>query len=229
MVIKLINKLKEKKLQLQNYKNNDIVENNPFEEKKEFDIKVSQENNIFKIEISDYISSNDFCNKIDSSNEYSILNKLCNTVLWNSDEQKINKGIYYIIIIDNCLYNILFTDNKIMIDERIKKDIDEETKYTNITQESFIKYYINENKYSYFSAKHESNGNTYYTKYYNKNRTYSLGSLDFKVEETYDEVNSLINNLENIKNIETILDIKILKEYILKNLNEDIKNKKKIL
>ncbi len=83
-----------------------------------------------------------------------------------SDKQKVNKGIYYVILIDNRIYNILFTDDKLQIDERISPINDEYANKENITQERVITYLPTQNKYRYYSAKHESNGNTYYTKYY---------------------------------------------------------------
>lgn len=219
MLRELIDKLKLKKQQLQKYKtNNDVVET--IEQEKEIDIKVSKKDNIFKIEISDYISIINFSDKRNSSDDYNILDMLCNCVLWNSDKQKVNKGTYYVIIIDNRIYNILFTDDKVKIDERIKKEIDEPTQKKNIIQERVITYNINKNEYHYYSAKHESNGNTYYIKYYTKNRAYNLGKLDLTEEETYDEIKSVIYNLENIKGIETILDIEVLKENVLNNLKK---------
>ena len=191
MFRELIDKLKSKKHQLQKYKtNNDAIETKA--EEKEIDIKISKQDNIFQIEISDYISIIDFVDKKNSSDEYSILDMIYNSVLWNSDKQKVNKGIYYVTIVDNRIYNILFTDDKIKIDERTKKEIDEQIKKENIIQERVITYNINENKYHYYSAKHESDGNTYYTKYYNKNRKYSLGKLDLTEQEAYEEIKSVI-------------------------------------
>jgi len=213
MFRELIDKLKSKKQQLQKYKtNNDAIET------KEIDIKISKKDNIYKIEISDYISIIDFVDKRNSDDGYSILDMLINCVLWNSDKQKVNKGIYYVTTIDNRIYNILFIDDKITIDERTKKEIDEQTKKKNIIQERVITYNINENKYHYYSAKHELDGNTYYTKYYDKNKKYSLGILDLTKEETYEEVKSVICNLENIKGMETILNMELLKEHVLNDL-----------
>ena len=101
-------------------------------------INISNDNNIFKIEITDYISINDFIKVRDTSDKYKILNKLCNGVLWNSDKQKVNKGIYYVIAINNAIYNILFTEEKIKIDERKSINFDELTQKENITQEKLI-------------------------------------------------------------------------------------------
>lgn len=217
MFRELIDKLKSKRKQLQRY-NTNVIETKPIEKEKEIDIKISKQENIYKIEISDYVSIGDYVNKAESSEEYSILDLICLSVLWNSNEQKFNKGIYYVITIDNRLYNILFTDDKIYIDERTKKEIDEQTQKRNITQERLITYNIDKNQYNYYSAKHEENRNTYYTKYYNKNRSYSLGNLDLTVEETYEEVKTVIFNLENIDGIETIVDVDLLKEHVLNDL-----------
>ena len=227
MFRELINKLKVRKQQLQKHKtNNDIVETKLQEE---IDVKISKQDNIFKIEIDDYISIADFVNKTNSGDEYRILGMLCNCVLWNSGNQKVNKGVYYLIIIDNRIYNILFTKDKIKIDERIKLRIDEYSNKENIIQERVITYNLNKNEYSYYSAKHESDGNTYYTKYYNKNRKYSLGELDLSEEETFEEVNSVFSNLETINGIKNILDIETLKDFILKDLSNNSFQRKKTL
>jgi len=225
MLRELIDKLKSKKQQLQKHEaSNDVIETKQIEEEKEIDIKVSKQGNIYKIEISDYISIIDFVDKKNSSDEYKVLDLLCNYVLWNGSKQKVNKGIYYVINTSNCLYNILFTDDTIDIEERIKIELDEQTQKENIIQDRAITFKFNKGQYNYFSAKHESNGNTYYTKYYNKNRAFKFGNLELTEEETYEEVKSVICNLENIKEIGTILDVEILKDNILEDLS---KTKKK--
>ncbi len=67
MVIKmfkeLIDKLKIKKKQIQNcITDNNTIENNLIEQSS-FDILISKQNNIYKIEISDYISIGDYVKK----------------------------------------------------------------------------------------------------------------------------------------------------------------------
>jgi len=218
MIRELIDKLKIKKKQLQKHKSDNIVIKTKSIEEKQIDIKISKNNNIYKIKINDYISIGDYIKKMKSDEKYHILDFLCNCVLWNNKKQKINKGTYYVIIVENCIYNILFTDTKVEIDERTKIEIDEQNQKENITQERFITFDIEKNEYRYFSAKHDKTGNTYYTKYYNKNSLFSLGELDLTEEETYEEVNSVISNLETIDGITNILDIQLLKEHILKDL-----------
>ena len=65
--------------------------------KKDISIVVSEQNNIHKIEISDFISPWDYEEIKNSSSKYKALDKLCSFVLWNSSRQKVNKGTYYII------------------------------------------------------------------------------------------------------------------------------------
>lgn len=228
MFKELIDKLKLRKLWLENYKHNKIViQSDEINENKNIVINVTNENDFYKIEIPYYISLEDYVNKMESGDEYNILDSLCNCVIYNSEKKKVNKGIYYVITNGNSLYNILLNDEKIKISERIKLAIDEETRKENITQERVITFYINNNEYNYFSAKHDSSRDTYYTKYYNKNRGYSLGELDLTEKETYEEILSVISNLEDIDKIDDILDINILKLYILDDLKNECIQKKK--
>ena len=228
MFKELIDKLKAKKKQLQNYR----IENNTMEtktvEQNKSHITISVQNKISKIEINDYISMEDYEKIMKSSEEYQILELLCNCVLWNSNKQRVNKGTYYVIIVDNRIYNILFTGDKIKIDERTKIQLDEQTQKENITQERAITLNINKNEYRYYSAKHDKTGNTFYIKYYNKNRLYSLGTLDLNKEEAYEEINSVIHNLENIEGIKNILNIPFLKTNNLMKILECYQNQVKL-
>lgn len=229
MLRELIDKLKLKRQQLRKYNtNNDTVATKSTEKEKEIDIKVSKQGNIYKIEISDYISIVDFINKKNSSDEYGILDLLCNGVLWNGKKQKVNKGIYYVINTFNCLYNILFTDETIDIEERIKLELDVQTQKKNIIQDRIITFEVNKDEYNYFSAKHESNGNTYYTKYYSKDKRNSFKNLELTEEEVYEEIASVISNLEATNGITDILNIELLKEHILEDLVKKLHQRKNI-
>ena len=135
-----------------------------------------------------------------------MLDLLCNCVLWNGSKQKVNKGTYYVINTSNCLYNILFTDDTIDIEERIKIELDEQTQKENIIQDRVITFKFNKDEYNYFSAKHESDGNTYYTRYYNKNRALKFGNLELTEEETYEEVKSVIYSTHYMEEAENICD-----------------------
>lgn len=190
-------------------------------EEPNFNINITKENNIIKIEISNYISMIEFDDKIKSSDEYQVLNLLCLSISWNNSRQKVNKGVYYVVIIDNRIYNILINDEKIKINERTQIALDEQTQKENITEERLITFKINEGKYRYYSAKHEQNRNTYYTKYYDKNRAYSLGALDLSEEEALYEINEVFYNLEGIQEINNIIDLELLKSYIADDLRKN--------
>ncbi len=228
MLSELIDKLKAKKKQLQNYATtNETTESKPIAKQSDFEITISSENNIFKIAISDYISIGDYVKKMESNDELHILNLLCNCVIWNSKKQKINKGTYYVISIGNRLFNILFTDEELMIDERTKIDFDEQTQKENITEERVITFKINKNEYHYFEAKHDKTGDTFYTRYYDKNRLFSMGTFDLSLQETYDEISSVIYNLESINGIENIIDTDFLKKQVLEDLDKPRHKEKK--
>lgn len=223
MLKELIDKLKRRKEKIEtltSQKEDIIKEKDTFEETKN-NINITQEGNIYKIEFSDYISFEDFDKLIKLNTDYNILDLICLTVSWNSNEKKANKGIYYVISFDNYLYNIFINNNKVIIDERKKIDFDEIVQKENITRERVITYYFNENTYHYYCAKHDSNRDTYSSKYYNKNRKYSMGALDLSDDEAYKEISSVISNLENIEDIENIIDLDLLKNCVLNDIGED--------
>ena len=193
------------------------------QEKREFEINVSKYNNINKIEISDYITTTEYTNKRDSGEEYQILDMIRASVLWNSRKQMINKGTYYVTSINNHLFNILFTENKIIINERITELVDEDEKQTiannlhkeasdigeYITCDKTITFYPNQNNYTLSILKH-ADDDTYYTKYYSRFKTVDMGDLMLTDEESYNEIHMVLSNLHDIDNIEEILDFNSL-------------------
>lgn len=215
MIKELIEKLRLRKVKLESL--------NEDGKKNINNIRLSKNNNIVKVDIDDYISMSEFVRKEKESQKYEDLKFLCNCVLWNSKKQMVNKGIYYIIILDNTIYNILITDEKILIDERINVELDETRQKENIIQEKLITFYEEKKEYTYYVAKHESNGNTYYTKYFNKNRGYSLGNLDLSDGEALVDLKEFLDNLERIESIEDIIDISLIKKVILDSFGEKSK------
>lgn len=227
-IIEKLKRRKEKIVTLTTQKEKIEEEKDTLEETKN-NINITQKGNIYKIEFTDYISFEDFDKLMKLNTNYNILDLICLTVSWNSNEKKANKGIYYVISFDNYLYNIFINDEKLMIDERKKINFDEVDQKENITRERVITYYPNENTYHYYSAKHEANRNTYSSKYYNKNRSYSMGDLDLSDDEAYKEISSAISNLQNIEDIENIIDLDSLKKYVLNDLGESSIQMKKNL
>lgn len=221
MFKELINNLKRKKQKLEDY----TTYVKPEEKIGNVNISVTEENGFYKIEISDYISILEYIDMTEFGGIYNILSSISNAVLWNSRKQKVDKGIYYVINIDNHLYNIFINDEKIQIDERIQKEVDEERNKDNITEERIITFYVDSREYRYTSFRHDNTGDTYYTKYYG-HKGYDLGNFELSDEETFEDINLVLCNLSEIKNIESIIDINFVKEHILKDLSERISNKK---
>ncbi len=193
MVERLFNKLKTKKYKLQKPTLN---QDTPEEQKPSFDIVLSQKDNFLKMEISDDITLVDFVERMKEVDTFGIEPMISNPVMWNSSKQRVNKGAYYIIVVDNRLYNILISNDCIIIDEK--------TKINEITEERIIRLENNDYWCTFF--KHDATGSTFYTKYYNT-RGFSLGALDLTKEETVETFRPVIENLRNIPGIEDILDL----------------------
>ena len=70
--------------------------------KNTIDIPISLKDNIYKIEIKEDISLRDFVDKINSDEEYKVLDLIPNAVLLSLN--KINQGTYYVVTIDNPQY-----------------------------------------------------------------------------------------------------------------------------
>lgn len=202
----LINKLKAKKQQLQNpvfYKGH-IDNHNPT-----FEILLSQENKFFKMEISDYISIVDYEERMKKIDNFGLESMISASVLWNSKRQKVNKGTYFVIKINNRLYNILISDGNLIIDER--------TNIEQIIEERIIR--LENNNYWCTFFKHDIAGNTFYTRYYNT-CDFSLGTLDLTKEETIEILGSVIDNLRNIDGIDDIIDLSIFEQNSKKELKK---------
>ena len=215
MIQELISKLKSKKQELIKVENTaaEVIE----EEKEQSQILITKENNYYKMEISDYIESvTKYSDRMNEIDEFGIEKLICNAVLWNSRKQKVNKGIYYVIVLDNSIYNIHFNDNNIKIDERIKKD--------DITEEKIIRIDTRNSDYGYTFHKHDSTGDTFHTRFFNKNG-FSFGKSDLSKEEFLEDINSLISNLQTIEEINNIFDINILRELIVNDLIKESNNK----
>lgn len=214
MFTKLIDKLKSKKQRLQdlNNFNEKIIETSIF------DITIVSEGNFSKVEISDYISIKDFVERTKTIDKFGVTNLICNSCFWNVDEQKVNKGTIYIIQIGNRLYNMLINSNNIVIDERLIIE--------DITEERVIDIDIDSNDYRYARLKHyqtefTSTGSTFYVKCYHKGDSGS-GNLSLSKEETYEDINMIIDNLQSIEGIENIINLDLLKKIILDDLNKDL-------
>ena len=66
----------------------------PVEEKQVFDISISRCNNVFIVDVSDYVTIGDYVERMHEIDNYNLLDLIGNAILWNSKRQRVNKFIY---------------------------------------------------------------------------------------------------------------------------------------
>lgn len=198
----LIEKYLKKKKRVQE------VSTQPVEEKQEFDINISRCNNIYIVDVSDYITIGDYVERMHEMDKYNLLELLGNAVLWNGRRQKVNKGSYFVIMHDGYLYNILLGDEETIIDERVK--VDDHTVEKHITLH-------NDGDYNYTHFKHDKVGSTYYTMYYSKDG-FPIKNFELTKEAAHDGISGLLSRFELIPGSNDILDIDMFRKNVLDDL-----------
>ena len=178
------------------------------EDEKLFDINITRYDNLFKVEVSDYISIIDYVERMKEIDQFNLLDLICNGVLWNSKSQQVNKGTYYVVINDGFLYNVFVGENKIIIDERVKVGDHTEQRHI-ISHEN--------GDYNYTHFKHDEIGSTYYTMYYS-NKGFPIKAFELSKEDAYSGVQELLSNIELIPNMDSIIDVNRLRDKILEDL-----------
>lgn len=203
MIRNVINQLKHKRNQLTNLSSFEQPIIAPVE------ITISEETDCYVMYISNYVDALEYSKKKDEIDKMGISNRISMSLLWNSCRQKINKGIYYIFLKDDDLYNIWINGKEIKIDERLK--VGEET------YEKIISFKLDSNDYSFTSFKHDKIGSTFYTKYYGTQKM-DMGKLSLNKEEAYEEIMMFLNNVLEIENILDIVDINLLMDRVYQDL-----------
>lgn len=195
---------------IEKYLNKKVIKpiDQDLEEKQQFDITITRNNNVFKIDVSDYISIVDYVDRMEEIDNFNLLNLLGNAVLWNSKRQYVNKGIYFVIIHGDYLYNVLLGEDKTIIDERIKVD--------DHTVEKRVDLDIN-GEYNYTHFKHDKAGSTYYTRYYSKSG-FPIPSLELSKDDAYQGISEVLSNIELVPGIENVLDVNMFRSKILDDM-----------
>lgn len=184
-----------------NTKNEEIIEN------KKCEITIEKQNGYYKVTVTDYIPIKDFT-------ENEIFDLISNNISWDNKHQKHKFGNYFIIINNNEIYNILINEKEIRIDERIK--------YDTHTHEKIITYNIEKKQIDYFQCKHNLQGSSYETLYYNtEDNGFFIKELELSKELTIEEINKIYNNLLKYTFINEIINI----EELFKSINEIINKK----
>ena len=180
----------------------------PVEEKQVFDISISRCNNVFIVDVSDYVTIGDYVERMHEIDNYNLLDLIGNAVLWNSKRQRVNKGTYYVIMHDGYLYNILLGEEETIIDERIKVD--------DHTIEKHIDLHKN-GDYNFTHFKHDKVGSTYYTMYYSK-KGFPIKNFELSKEDAYELISDLLSRFELVPSSDNILDVNMFRDNVLDDL-----------
>ena len=180
----------------------------PVEEKQVFDISISRCNNVFMVDVSDYVTIGDYVERMNEIDNYNLLDLIGNAVLWNSKRQRVNKGTYYVIMHDGYLYNILLGEEETIIDERIKVD--------DHTVEKHIDLHKN-GDYNFTHFKHDKVGSTYYTMYYSK-KGFPIKNFELSKEDAYELISDLLSRFELVPSSDNILDVNMFRDNVLDDL-----------
>lgn len=180
----------------------------PVEEKQLFDISISRCNNVFIVDVSDYVTIGDYVERMHEIDNYNLLDLIGNAVLWNSKRQRVNKGTYYVIMHDGYLYNILLGEEETIIDERIKVD--------DHTVEKHIDLHKN-GDYNFTHFKHDKVGSTYYTMYYSK-KGFPIKNFELSKEDAYELISDLLSRFELVPSSDNILDVNMFRDNVLDDL-----------
>lgn len=180
----------------------------PVEEKQVFDISISRCNNVFIVDVSDYVTIGDYVERMHEIDNCNLLDLIGNAVLWNSKRQRVNKGTYYVIMYDGYLYNILLGEEETIIDERIKVD--------DHTVEKHIDLHKN-GDYNFTHFKHDKVGSTYYTMYYSK-KGFPIKNFELSKEDAYELISDLLSRFELVPSSDNILDVNMFRDNVLDDL-----------
>ncbi|MBE6145524.1 MAG: hypothetical protein E7171_02770 [Firmicutes bacterium] len=180
----------------------------PVEEKQVFDISISRCNNVFMVDVSDYVTIGDYVERMHEIDNYNLLDLIGNAVLWNSKRQRVNKGTYYVIMHDGYLYNILLGEEETIIDERVKVD--------DHTVEKHIDLHKN-GDYNFTHFKHDKVGSTYYTMYYSK-KGFPIKNFELSKEDAYELISDLLSRFELVPSSDNILDVNMFRDNVLDDL-----------
>ena len=180
-------------------------------------VTIESLDNGYKVEISDYLSAQDYDAQTAINDPSKITDKISNNVLWNSQLQKITRGIVYVIEKENKLLNLLIDGKNITIDIR--------TVLEDKTEEKIIKFNLDNKDYRYTSLKHDATGSTFFNKYYSEN-SHLPRALQLTMEEAYKDLTQVLSDLETI-GTQKRFDINLLKNFILNDLKTKIRTQDK--
>lgn len=221
MLKELINKLKNKKQKLESLSNELDVEKEEIETPN-FEINISSDNNIYKVEISDYISLQDYCDRMDLIDKDNVADLIFMSVLYNSETRGPKSGTYFVFRKDNKIYNILINESEINVAERTKIGEGKEC------EEKVLNFPVDGSDYHYFRCKHDKIGSSYAIKYYSKKGTL-MPKLELTREEFVDDINAIVGRIKEVEGVENIYDVDTIRKVISDDYDKEAIQFKKVL
>ena len=184
------------------------------ETSKKIEIEVTKLPNITKVEIKEDCTVVEYVETMKEIDEELISDMIPNSTLFDKGTN-INKKVIYLFEQENKKYSCYSNENIIFINERIYEE-------NNHIDERTIKVYLNEDNYIISRMKHDESRSTYYVKSHEKkNPDYEFFQLG--KENARAIIEDVLNGLEELPIVKSILDIDLVKERLKK---EPVKIKK---
>jgi hypothetical protein len=184
------------------------------ETSKKIEIEVTKLPNITKVEIKEDCTVVEYVETMKEIDEELISDMIPNSTLFDKGTN-INKKVIYLFEQENKKYSCYSNENIIFINERIYEE-------NNHIDEITIKVYLNEDNYIISRMKHDESRSTYYVKSHEKkNPDYEFFQLG--KENARAIIEDVLNGLEELPIVKSILDIDLVKERLKK---EPVKIKK---
>lgn len=209
--------IREYKLKKSNTISSKEDDSDKLEEDNDVQISLFGANGFYKLIVSDYvtISSQKFDDIISSNKEFKTIYDELPAKIFVHDF-KINKGVYYFIILEGKKYIIFINNDFLRINEFIEQGDDLENNKKNIVVERVLKYNKETYLYDFIILKHDEFKSTYYHMLYSNYYEYPIPEYELSKKDAFREINDLFSNLEKINCINDIIDINFFRE-IFKN------------
>lgn len=209
-----------------NRKKEDLsINNNPSETDqsiKDIEIEVKYEFGFITFDIKEDCNIKEFMKAVKRENLESIASRVYNRALFGGHFERIDKKKIYIFSNENREYNVYSNDNEVLINERVKVSLEDE-----YIDDRVIKINKGTGQYKVTRMKHKKSGSTFSVKTFISDEPERV-FLQLGYSEALEITLDMINNLSNIRNIGSILDLETISRYLNLTDNKGAPKVKKI-